>query len=172
MRFASGRTVASYSMSDESPSDAGRTVDLQGLRFPVELRFQGPAHGDQILRVVAPGGREHRLTSSSPSVRIPSETSRLEVGLRAAPADVQLRKSVPNPVARRATLEYALPEAAAVEVQVYDVLGRRVARLVDDRKQAGVHRAEVDASRLPSGMYFVRMKAAGVVKTRRMTVMQ
>lgn len=172
VRFASGRTVVSYSTQDESASDAGRTVDLQGLRFPVELRFQGASEEDQILRVATPGGREHRLTSSAPSVRLPSETSRLTVGLSAAPADVQLRKSFPNPAAERATIEYTLPEATTVQMQVYDVLGRRVARLVDDRKQAGIHRVEFDASAHPSGTYFVRMKATGVMKTRRLSIVK
>ena len=57
-------------------------------------------------------------------------------------------------------------------IAVYDVLGRRVATLTDGSEQAGRHRAELDAHRMPSGTYFVRMRAEDFQQTRRLTIVK
>jgi hypothetical protein len=57
-------------------------------------------------------------------------------------------------------------------ISVYDVLGRRVATVAEGTKQAGRHSATLEAVRMPSGTYFVRMRAEGVQQTRRLTVVR
>jgi hypothetical protein len=52
------------------------------------------------------------------------------------------------------------------------VLGRRVARLVDEKRRTGVHQAQLDAGTLPSGKYFVRMRAGPFQQTRQLTVVR
>jgi len=82
-------------------------------------------------------------------------------------------EAYPNPARQQATLRYGLPEERTVEITVYDVLGRRVAQVTDgQRRPAGRYRAEIGADRLPSGMYFIRMKAGGETKTRKLTVIK
>lgn len=62
-----------------------------------------------------------------------------------------------------------LPEASHVTLTVYDVLGRRIAVLVDGSYEAGRHEAILDGSRLASGLYLVRAvmepEAGGAVRT-------
>ena len=57
-------------------------------------------------------------------------------------------------------------------ISVYDVLGRWVATVAEGTKQAGRHSATLEAVRMPSGTYFVRMRAEGVQQTRRLTVVR
>jgi hypothetical protein len=78
----------------------------------------------------------------------------------------------PNPTHQKATLKYALPEAATVRISVFDVLGRRIAQVLNEEKRAGVHTAPIDASPLSSGVYFLRMSASGKTKTQKITVVQ
>jgi hypothetical protein len=70
-----------------------------------------------------------------------------------------LAQSFPNPVNLSSTIKYELPKSALVELSVYDMLGREVSVLVNERKEAGVHVVGFDASGLSSGVYFYRLQA-------------
>ena len=63
-------------------------------------------------------------------------------------------------------------QPADVEVAIYDVLGRRVATLVDDRRSAGSHVAEVDAANWAAGVYVCRLSAGGRTVTRTMMLVR
>jgi hypothetical protein len=89
----------------------------------------------------------------------------------ARPSEVTLT-AYPNPVQEQGTLEYMLPEAGEVSLQVYDVLGRQVATLASGQEEAGAHTAELEASRLSSGVYIARLKAGGTTVTRKITVVR
>ncbi len=78
----------------------------------------------------------------------------------------------PNPVATTGTVWYRLPEDADVQVTLYDVLGREVARPVDAPEKAGLHEVPFNASALPSGVYFFRASAGGDVVTGSVTLVR
>ncbi|MEM8559570.1 MAG: PKD domain-containing protein, partial [Bacteroidota bacterium] len=88
------------------------------------------------------------------------------------PTEAMLLGNFPNPFATTTTVRYALPEAAAVRLTVYDVTGRAVADLVDGRVEAGFHTAQFDASALPSGVYFCRMETGTTAMTERLVVLR
>lgn len=88
------------------------------------------------------------------------------------PPALALEGAHPNPFNPRTVLRYAVPEAGAVRLAVYDALGREVARLVDGRAEAGHHEATFDASALPSGVYLVRLVAGSAVETMRVTLLK
>jgi hypothetical protein len=90
-----------------------------------------------------------------------------------APLDLTLR-SWPNPARGRIAIRYALPAAARVALEVYDVAGRRVASLESGPRAAGEHQAAWDAGAVArgAGIYFLRLEAGTRVLTRRVAVMQ
>ena len=67
---------------------------------------------------------------------------------------------------------FTLPEASAVSLIVYDVMGREVERLLDKTLGAGYHEARWDATGLPSGIYLYRIEAGAFAQTRRMTLLK
>ncbi|MGB9773860.1 MAG: carbohydrate-binding module family 20 domain-containing protein [Bacteroidota bacterium] len=73
------------------------------------------------------------------------------------PSEYALDGNYPNPFNPATTISYALPEPCHVTIQVFDVLGRIVATLVNEEKQAGRYSVLWDARDKPSGIYFVRM---------------
>ena len=83
-----------------------------------------------------------------------------------------------NPTSHTATLGIKTELDGALRIDVYDVRGARVRTLVDDARRAkGIHSATWDlrgdrGERVSSGVYFVRMQAAGTVLTRRVTVVR
>lgn len=84
------------------------------------------------------------------------------------PQRLQLRSAYPNPFRARTTVEFSLPEATDVRLAVYDMLGREVATLVNDRHQAGFHQMTWTPRGLASGMYMLRMEADGQQLTRKL----
>jgi hypothetical protein len=93
------------------------------------------------------------------------------------PQRVELLPSVPNPVRTHATLRYQLPKSVKVTLALYDLLGRRVATLVDDQTvEAGTHAhtwTPGGGSRaLSSGTYVLRLRAGDVTQTRRIAVVK
>lgn len=76
----------------------------------------------------------------------------------------------PNPFTARTELTLSTAAPQAVRVEVFDVLGRRVARLHEGPLAAGTHRLALDASALPGGLYVVRAVGEAFRATRRVTL--
>ncbi|MEO0557658.1 MAG: T9SS type A sorting domain-containing protein [Bacteroidota bacterium] len=79
----------------------------------------------------------------------------------------------PNPVRGVARVRFELAEAGPVELSVFDLLGRRVATVLDGVPHSvGAHEARLDASAWPSGVYVVRLAARDEARTTRITVVR
>ncbi len=83
-----------------------------------------------------------------------------------------LQQNYPNPFNPTTTIEFTLNRKDHTKLAVYDLLGREVKILVDERLDAGHHRVEFDASRLPSGLYFYRLQSGAQVHTRKLTLIK
>lgn len=88
------------------------------------------------------------------------------------PITVKLGQNYPNPFNPTTTIQYSIPQNQHVTMDVYDMLGRRVSRLVDGTVSAGHHEVTFDASGLSSGMYIYRLQTPGNVLTRKLTVIK
>lgn len=93
----------------------------------------------------------------------------------ASPRALWLAAARPNPSLGRAEVEFVLPRDGAVRLAVYDLAGKRVATLVDGQRPAGRHTVRWDAragsgARLASGVYFMKLEAAGETRTRKLVL--
>jgi hypothetical protein len=88
------------------------------------------------------------------------------------PGSLALSAAYPNPARGRSTLVLTLESADRVEVAVYDVLGRRVARLHDGPLASGTHPFTIGDAALPAGLYLVRAASAAGTATRRITILR
>ncbi len=59
-----------------------------------------------------------------------------------------------------------------MQLKVYDILGKEVAELINDKLEAGEHKIMFDTSKLSSGIYFYRMTAGKNVKVRKMQLLK
>lgn len=100
------------------------------------------------------------------SVTIPIETDGL------IPTVYSLAQNYPNPFNPSTTIGFGLPEPADVKLVVYDLLGREVMTAVNADYPAGMHKVQLDASRLASGMYIYRLVANRNVFTKTMHVIR
>lgn len=78
----------------------------------------------------------------------------------------------PNPFNPTTNISFNLPEAANVQLKVYNVMGQEVATLVNGALEAGNHRVTFDAGALPSGLYISRLTAGGTSSMTRMLLMK
>lgn len=94
--------------------------------------------------------------------------------MRGAGRGVRLLGTYPNPAGSRATVRLAIPDGRsgeAVRLRLYDVLGRAV-RTVEGPAEAGRHTLTLDTSRLPSGVYLLRLRVGATRKTQKLTVVR
>ncbi|RMD86334.1 MAG: T9SS C-terminal target domain-containing protein [Calditrichaeota bacterium] len=88
------------------------------------------------------------------------------------PQSFILKQNYPNPFNPKTTIVYALPKSTEVSLIIYDLLGHQIANLVKEHQEAGLYRVIFDASNLPSGLYFYRLKAGKFVQTKRMLLLK
>jgi hypothetical protein len=97
--------------------------------------------------------------------------------IAATPAKFDVGQNAPNPFNPATTIAYALPEAADVKVDIYDVKGTRVAQLVNEHKPAGFHRVtwhglDDTGVAAPSGVYFYKVRAGKHAMQKRMLLLK
>lgn len=90
----------------------------------------------------------------------------------AFPAGYHLLAAYPNPFNPRATLRFEVPRPDFVRLAVYDLLGQRVAILLDRRVSSGEHELTWNANGLSSGVYLLRMEAGGASFTRKVVLLK
>lgn len=88
------------------------------------------------------------------------------------PSGFSLSHNYPNPFNPTTTIEYRIENREYTTLSVYNVLGQKVATLVDEMQSSGSHTVTFDASRLPSGTYFYRLQAGNDVQTKKMILVK
>ena len=88
------------------------------------------------------------------------------------PGRLELGQNYPNPFNPTTIISYQVPVVSKVRLVVYDLLGREVATLVDEMNQPGTHTVRFDGSNLSSGVYFYRLSAGDLVKTRKLVLVR
>ena len=156
-------------------------VDLQQGSDEITLSVAGELDGGedtyQILFMDGHNTLSRHTLESGEAVAVPAAADHLVAGPESAfaeelPETFQLNQNYPNPFNPVTTIQYGLPEAADVQLELYNILGQRVAVLVSETLQAGYHTVSLDASGLSSGVYLYRLTAGSFTQTRKLTLMK
>jgi len=87
--------------------------------------------------------------------------------------EFSLKQNFPNPFNPSTTISFTLPTASDVKLEVYNMLGQRVATLINNQAyNSGLHIVNFDASNLASGVYFYRLQAGSFTQQRSMTLIK
>nr|NIW49209.1 T9SS type A sorting domain-containing protein [Gammaproteobacteria bacterium]NIX58968.1 T9SS type A sorting domain-containing protein [candidate division Zixibacteria bacterium] len=96
----------------------------------------------------------------------------IEPGNEIVPERTALYQNYPNPFNPATTIRFGLPQTTKVRLEIYNLIGQRVAILVDEEMKAGFHEVKFDGRDMASGMYFYRLKAQDFIKTKKMLLMK
>lgn len=88
------------------------------------------------------------------------------------PNNFALMQNYPNPFNPSTAISYQLPANSVVTLRVYDVLGKEIRTLVNERQNAGTYTIRFDGSGLPSGVYFYRLQAGNYSATKKLLFMK
>jgi hypothetical protein len=90
----------------------------------------------------------------------------------AAPLEFALNQNYPNPFNPNTVIEYSIPQSGFVILAVYNLLGEKVASLVNELKEAGRYEINFDASDLASGIYVYNLKSGSFNSVKKMLLMK
>ena len=93
-------------------------------------------------------------------------------GSQELPSSNQLNPNYPNPFNPTTTISYSLTRETEVKISVWNIVGQKVATLVDGVVEAGTHTELWNASDMPSGIYIAQMEVGGNVFIRKMTLIK
>jgi hypothetical protein len=88
------------------------------------------------------------------------------------PYEFALEQNYPNPFNPVTTISYNVPIHTEVNVTVYDMLGRKVATLVNEQQKAGTYQVVFDAAHLTSGVYLYQLQAGSFSATKKMILIR
>jgi bilirubin oxidase len=88
------------------------------------------------------------------------------------PGTFSLGQNFPNPFNPKTVINYQLPMNSLVTLKVYDVLGREIKTLVNERQNAGSQNVTFNASNLPGGVYFYRLQAGKNTATKKLVLIK
>ncbi|MGD9900221.1 MAG: T9SS type A sorting domain-containing protein, partial [Calditrichaceae bacterium] len=88
------------------------------------------------------------------------------------PVSLKLLPNYPNPFNPVTVIPYEIPESSQVVLQVFDILGKKVATIVNAYQNAGRHEVSFDASDLSSGIYYYTIKSNAGIKTSKMILLK
>ncbi len=88
------------------------------------------------------------------------------------PESFSLQQNYPNPFNPSTTIAFELKTSENVTLNIYNILGQKIATVLNERLNPGSYKATFDATKFPTGIYFYTLKAGSFKETRKMTLLK
>ena len=88
------------------------------------------------------------------------------------PTGYALYQNYPNPFNARTSIQFCLPSACNVRLEVFNPIGQRITTLLNSHKTVGYHRIDFDGSNLPSGIYYYKLQTDKFQESRKMVLVK
>jgi len=172
--------------NDDHTPTAALTYDLELYHnnLPVSLPTRSPEPGnvssvnEWIIADLQQGNYKWTLRTVDAAFTGSTETTgEFTIGVTTAierpenlPIGYSLRQNFPNPVNTFTKIGFSIPENSQVILNIYNLLGEEIYKLVDEQKQAGNHEVIFNAGNLANGVYFYKIQAGSFSRTLKLTV--
>ena len=114
----------------------------------------------------------YELINSSQSI---IQRGAVEIEPQLLPTEVALYPAYPNPFNPVTTIRYDVPlmkKQSKVKVEIFDVTGRTVRTLINEKMQPGNHSVQFHATNIASGIYFIRLTIGPITKTQKILLLK
>jgi hypothetical protein len=161
LNFASGR------IGNETVVSEDDRVAAEGVTYSTILINDGDPANDELAKTIC--DLINNGQTVGPGI-IPESPERYKVSAGAAPMKYALNQNSPNPFNPTTQISYALPKAGHVKLEIYNLLGQRVATLVDEYQQTGQKTINWEAKDFASGIYFYKLSTDDFTATKKMVL--
>ncbi len=169
-KTASELNNAGFEVQRRSENRGASNEAWQVLGFVRGRGTTSDAQSYSFLDKTASGNVQYRLKQVDFDGRF-THSAVIEVDAGTPKAFV-LEQNYPNPFNPTTTFKYQLPVASHVKLEIFDVLGKKVATLVNEAQSAGTRRVVFNASGFSSGVYFYRLQAGNFSSTQKMMLLK
>jgi len=138
-----------------------------------QLSFHSGDYPDGIYRIFVEAGDAYgNITLDSMDVIFQNGNTGVADKDGNLPGRLAFSRNYPNPFNGSTMLSYFLPADGFVRLSIYDIQGREIETVVEEFQRAGNHSLDYSADGLASGVYFLKLKSAGLSDTRKMVLMK
>ncbi|MBS1553025.1 MAG: choice-of-anchor D domain-containing protein [Bacteroidetes bacterium] len=152
----SGRVLFTYNFGTVTTNTVEQVSALKSIDGNVSTEFLGGSRTGKLI--CFSGGPNGVIGINNISGTVPEKFS--------------LEQNYPNPFNPVTHLEFGISHPGFVSLKVFDVLGKEVAVLVNEKLSPGIYKAEFDGSSLSSGIYFYKLEAGSFIETKRMILLK
>ncbi len=152
--------------SAENISGSWKTILINSAEYPVTIQS-----GKNIL-IRDYSGVEIKLSAGEKFVINNPAIERLEIKDMQLPVEYSLMQNYPNPFNPSTTIKFGIPEKTNVSLEIYSLLGERVAQPINSVLEAGYHEINWDASHLSSGIYIYKLITNNFTSVKKMIFMK
>ncbi len=177
----SGKLALGYGFFDDNRqvlSEDGKSFTLTDIYQKYEFSFiapEGTAKGWLAFRWKHPTENKHIpgvLYIDHVQLRTEDKTTDIEYSDSNVPDKFDLKQNYPNPFNPSTTISFSLPEISDVRLSIYNILGQRVAELVNRKMNAGSYNITWNAQNLASGIYIIAFRANSIFMTKKMNLIK
>jgi len=138
------------------------TKDTMLLDSPYSISSFGVDEANELYVLTFSAGRIYKFQAE---VSVPDEHGNI-------PARFSLEQNYPNPFNPETQIRFTVHEARFTTLKIYDIAGKLVTTLVNEKKEAGMYSVTFNATKLTSGEYFYELKAGDFAERKKMTVVK
>lgn len=179
-----------YAVNDNDSTSRVMIAQTQATgafwKMPIELKFSLSNGKDTTLRVFNSVNKD-TFTFKFPSVPVsmvfdPDNNIVLKIATTQKvlsirddviiPGEYSLKQNFPNPFNPSTTIEFVIPRSENVVLQIFDVLGRKIETMLNQRMEQGVYSYIWNAKQYPSGIYYYRLETENFIQTKKMSLIK
>ena len=164
--------VASLKLHQTTIISEDSATASQGITYCYQLITDDNSDNDEAAKDIAEMINEGLIV---PAGMIDPSTANIaykQNNTEQLPTEFALHQNYPNPFNPATEISFSLPNAADVKLEIFNIMGQRVATLADQHLEAGNHGVIWDGSHVASGVYFYRLEAGDFVESRKMVLLK
>lgn len=163
IRFTNNKIV-------KTNNEAGADLRISYANYPVKIKAEGV---NIKIKDKINGSYTNEEVKDGSEITIDKEFLNLfEVETDFVPQKFSLKQNYPNPFNPSTTIEFNLPVSSKVTLNIYNILGEKVATLVNKNLNSGTHKYNFNASNLSSGIYIYSLKSKDFSQVKKMTLLK